>query len=168
MIGNTQIALIVALANNNAIGKDGNLLLHLSEDLKWFKRNTLAHSVIMGRKTFESLPNGALPNRKNIVLTRNENFEATNCIIVNNIEEIEQYIGNEQICFVIGGAEIYQQFLSKADILYITRIYADFVADTFFPEIDFSKWELTQKIENKADKKNNIDFDFLIYQKNKK
>lgn len=162
MIGNTKIALIVAIAENNAIGKEGNLLIHLSEDLKWFKKNTVDHTIIMGRKTFESLPNGALPKRKNIILSRNKNFKAENCIVVNDFEELEKYVNSEELCFVIGGAEIYRLFLPIADKMYITKIHSNFDADTFFPEIDFSEWREIEKIENKADEKNKVDFDFLI------
>lgn len=163
MIANTKIALIVAIANNNAIGKNGDLLIYLPKDLKWFKQNTVGHTIIMGRKTFQSLPNGALPKRKNIILTRNKKFAAQNCIIVNSIDEVAKNIQSEEMCFVIGGAEIYKEFFPYVDKLLITRIYSDLEADTFFPEIDFSEWEIDNKIENKADEKNLVDFDFLIY-----
>ena len=162
---NTKIALIVAIANNNAIGKNGDLLIYLPKDLKWFKQNTVGHTIIMGRKTFESLPNGALPKRKNIVLTRNEKFTAQNCIIANSIDEVVKNIESEEMSFVIGGAEIYKEFFPFVDKLFITRIYSDFKADTFFPEIDFSEWNQIEKIENKADEKNPVDFDFLIFER---
>ncbi len=157
------IAIISAIANNNAIGKDGNLLVYLPEDLKWFKKNTLNHTIIMGRKTFESLPNGALPKRKNIVLSRDKNFAAKNCIVVNNIDDVWQYLDNEKDNFVIGGSQIYKLFLPFSHKLIITRIYKDFEADTFFPEINFEEWELVEKIENKANDRNPVDFDFLTY-----
>ncbi len=160
-----KIALIVAIANNNAIGKNGNLLIYLPKDLKWFKQNTVNHTLIMGRKTYESLPNGALPNRKNIVLSRNQDFTCNDCIVVNNIDEVWQYLDNQVFNFVIGGAEIYKLFLPFAEKLVITRIYADFDADTFFPEIDFDNWTLVEKISNQVDEKNKVNFDFLTYQK---
>lgn len=163
MIGNTKIALIVVVAENNAIGKNGNLLIHLSADLKWFKKNTVGHTVIMGRKTFETLPNGALPNRKNIILSKNTNFIAENCIVVSSLEQVEKYVDTEELCFVIGGAEIYKLFLPFADKLYITKIHSSFDADTYFPKLDFSEWKEIEKTENKADEKNLVDFDFLIY-----
>ncbi len=161
------ISIIVAIANNNAIGKNGNLLIYLPEDLKWFKQNTLGHTIIMGRKTFESLPNGALPKRKNIVLSRNRDFYAENIILINSIDEIEKYVAKDEQCFVIGGAEIYKLFLPFAHKLYITRIYKDFDADVFMPQIDYAEWELKKRIENKADERNKADFDFLVYEKRK-
>jgi dihydrofolate reductase len=160
-----KIAIIAAIANNNAIGKNGNLLIHLPKDLKWFKQNTVNHTVVMGRKTYESLPNGALPNRKNIVLTRNKDFHCPDCTIASSIDEALKHLDNQQINFIIGGAEIYKLFLPLAQRLIITRIYADFDADTFFPEIDFEKWQIIEKIENQPDKKNNVKFDFITYLK---
>lgn len=161
----SKFALIVVIANNNAIGKNGDLLVHLPKDLKWFKKNTIGHPVIMGRKTFESMPNGALPKRKNIILTKNKKFTAENCIILNSIDELEENIQSDEMCFVIGGSEIYKLLLPFVHKLYMTRIFADYDADTFFPKIDFSQWKQIEKIENKADEKNPVDFDFLIYER---
>lgn len=159
------LAIIVAIADNNAIGKDGNLLIYLPKDLKWFKNTTLEHTIIMGRKTFESFPNGALPKRKNIVLTKNKNFFAKNITIINNFDDVWQELDKDNLNFVIGGAEIYKLFLPFAQKLIITRIHKSFEADTFFPKIDFSEWNLVEKIENKKDEKNPVDFDFLIYER---
>jgi len=160
-----KISIIVAIANNNAIGYKNNLLAYLPNDLKWFKNNTLNKTIIMGRKTFESLPNGALPKRKNVILTKNTDFKADNCIIVNNIVDIWQHLDYQQENFIIGGSEVYIQFIDKANKLYITRIHSDFNADVFFPEINFDNWQLIEKIENKADEKHKYNFDFLIYNK---
>ncbi|MBN2662470.1 MAG: dihydrofolate reductase [Bacteroidales bacterium] len=160
-----KISIIVAIANNNAIGFKNNLLTNLPNDLKWFKQNTLNKTIIMGRKTFESLPNGALPKRKNIVLTTNTNFIAENCIIVNKIDDIWQHLDNQSENFIIGGSEIYKQFINQAKKLYITRIYGDFNADVFFPEINFNNWDLKEKIENKTDEKHKYDYDFFIYER---
>lgn len=159
------LAIIVAMADNNAIGKNGKLLIYLPKDLKWFKKQTLNHTVIMGRKTFETLPNGALPQRKNIVLTKNKNYNADNVTIINNFGEIWKELATDEFNFVIGGAEIYKLFLPYAQKLFITRIHQSFEADSFFPEIDFSQWNLIEKIENKKDDKNPVDFDFLIYER---
>lgn len=163
LIMNFQLSIIVAIANNNAIGKNDKLLTYLPNDLKWFKKNTLDKIVIMGRKTFDSLPNGALPKRTNIVLTRNKDFKAENCIVLDDFKKVFNHLSQEAENFIMGGADIYRQFLPLVDKLYITRIYADFDADVFFPEINFDEWNLLEKIENKADEKNKYDFDFLIY-----
>ncbi len=165
MYENVKVALIAALANNNAIGNKGQLLIHLPADLKWFKQNTLDKTIIMGRKTFETLPNGALAKRRNIVLTKKADYNAKNIEIAHNLEELKTLIEKEEKVFVIGGAEIYKEFLPLADELIITRIYGDFEADRYFPKIDFSQWQEKQRIENKADNKNLIDFDFIIYEK---
>ncbi len=158
-----MLSIIVAIANRNAIGKSNRLLTHLPKDLKWFKQNTLNKTVLMGRKTYESLPNGALPKRKNIVLSRNVNFEAPNCVILNSFDDLEKYLLPDEENFIIGGAEIYKKLLPKADKLYITKIHADFDADAFFPKINFDEWKLINKISNKADEKHKFDFDFLEY-----
>lgn len=169
MILKPPLSIIVAMANNNAIGKNNNLLAYLPKDLKWFKKNTLNKTVIMGRKTFQSLPKGALPMRKNIVLTRNVHFKAQNCIVLNDFHKVFDYLNYNNENFVIGGAKIYTLFLPMVDKLYITRIYANLKADVFFPMINFKQWSLEEKIENEADKKHKYDFDFLIYsRKNKK
>ncbi len=160
-----MLSIIVAIANHNAIGKSNRLLVHLPKDLKWFKQHTLNKTVLMGRKTYESLPSGALPKRKNIVLSKNINFDAPNCVVLNSFDNLEKYLNLDEENFIIGGAEIYKKFLPKADKLYITRIYADFEADVFFPKINFDEWKLTNKISNKADEKHKFDFDFLEYLK---
>lgn len=160
-----KISIIVAIANNNAIGFKNKLLTYLPNDLKWFKKNTLNKTVIMGRKTFESLPTGALPNRKNIVLSKHSNFQAENCIIVNKIDDIWQHIDNQSENFIIGGSNLYKQFINQTKKLYITRIFGDFNADVFFPEINFKNWVLKEKIENKADQKHKYDYDFYVYER---
>ncbi len=161
-----MLSIIVAIANNDAIGQGNRLLTYLPNDLKWFKKNTTGKTIIMGRKTFESLPNGALPKRKNIVLSQNADFKPDKCTIVNNFVDIWQHIDAQQENFVIGGAEIYKLFLSKVEKLYITKIHADFPdADVFFPKINFAEWKLLETIENKADEKHKYDFDFLIYER---
>ncbi len=161
---NKKLSIIVAMANNNAIGKNNNLLVYLPNDLKWFKKNTLNKTIIMGRKTYESLPKGALPKRTNIVLSKNKNFKAENCIVLNDFDDVFKYLQEKKENFVIGGAEIYKKFLPKANKLYITKIYADFDADVFFPEINFDDWKLIEKIENKADEKHKFNYDFLVYE----
>ena len=135
-----NISIIVAIAENNAIGKDNRLLWHLSDDLKRFKKLTTGHTLIMGRNTFLSLPNGALPRRRHIVISdvRDEQFEG--CEMAGSIDQAIQMAGETEECFVIGGGMVYAQFLTRAGKLYLTQVHESFEADTFFPEIDFGQW----------------------------
>ncbi|MCA1746471.1 MAG: dihydrofolate reductase, partial [Bacteroidales bacterium] len=158
-----NISIIVAIAENNAIGKDNQLLWHLSDDLKRFKRLTTGHTVIMGRNTYLSLPNGALPNRRNIVITDrpDENFEA--CEMAHSVEEALELAGDSGECFVMGGGMVYRQLLPMAGRLYLTKVHQSFDADTFFPEIDFSKWEELDSEFVEAGGKNEFPHTFVIY-----
>ena len=160
-----KTSIIVVIANNNAIGKDNKLLCHLPNDLKWFKKNTSGHNVVMGRNTFLSLPKGALPKRKNIVITDKVDDSFKNCTMAHSIEEAKQHFSKEKENFIIGGASIYKQFLPFADKLYLTRIEHDFDADAFFPEINFDEWKLIEKIDNEPNEKNKYNYSFLIYEK---
>lgn len=136
-----ETGIIVAIARQNAIGKDNRLLCHLPDDLKRFKEITSGHTVIMGRNTFLSLPKGALPNRRNIVLSPDEETFA-GCKTAHSIEEaLALCVGDEKV-FFIGGAMIYHQTYPLVDTLYLTKIHADFEADTFFPDICYDEWEL--------------------------
>ncbi|MCD6112487.1 MAG: dihydrofolate reductase [Bacteroidales bacterium] len=137
-----MISIIVAIAENNAIGKDNKLLCHIPGDLKRFKKLTTGKTVIMGLKTFKSLPNGPLPNRRNIVITDKKNQKIDGCDMAYSIEEAVEMCNTDEENFVIGGGSIYRQFLPLADKLYITKVHHNFDADTFFPEIDYSKWKL--------------------------
>lgn len=142
-----MISIIVAIAKNLAIGKDNQLLWHISEDLKRFKQLTSGHAVIMGRNTWLSLPIRPLPNRTNIVITDNPTEFFEGCVMVNSIEAaLEKSPPNEE-CFVMGGASIYRQFMPLADKLYITQVDKPFEGDTFFPEIDPNFWEITEQSE---------------------
>ena len=160
-----MLSIIVAIAENNAIGNKGKLLTYLPGDLKWFKKNTTGKTIMMGRKTFESLPNGALPNRKNIVLSKNKDFSCENCIIFNDYLELLENLDITEEVFIIGGAEIYKLFLPLVKKIYITQIYAKFDADVFFPEINFNNWKLLEKTENYKDKKHKYNYDFFVYEK---
>jgi dihydrofolate reductase len=143
-----NFSIIVAIAENNAIGKDNRLLWHLSDDLKRFKKLTTGHTLIMGRNTFLSLPNGALPNRRHIVISDvpDETFEG--CEMAASIEEAVRLAGNADECFVIGGGMVYAQFLPLAGKLYLTQVHVTLEGDTFFPSIDFSQWKtlVTEKV----------------------
>lgn len=149
-------SIIVAVANNRAIGKDNKLLFHLSEDLKYFKRVTSGHPVIMGKNTWDSLPIKPLPGRTNIVLNREMNLMPCNCEVLSSVDEVKAYcekLGDTE-CFIIGGGEVYRTFLPLAHRLYLTRVEKDFEADTFFPEFDKSAWKLIESTENFSEKEN--------------
>jgi dihydrofolate reductase len=135
-----NISIIVAIAQNNAIGKDNRLLWHLSDDLKRFKKLTTGHTLIMGRNTFLSLPNGALPNRRHIVISDVEEDRFEGCDMAGSLDHAIQLAGESVECFVIGGGMVYTQFLPMAGKLYLTQVQGTFEADTFFPEIDFAQW----------------------------
>lgn len=154
-----ETGIVVAIANNNAIGKGNKLLCHLPEDLKHFKEVTYGHTVIMGRNTYFSLPKGALPHRRNIVLSPDEeNF--VGCETAHSIEEALKLCANDEKVFFIGGAMIYRQAYPLVDKLYLTRIHADFDADTFFPEIDYSQWEKT--FSESHEKKSETEYSFTF------
>jgi len=158
-----NISIIVAIAQNNAIGKDNRLLWHLSDDLKRFKKLTTGHTLIMGRNTFLSLPNGALPNRRHIVISdvKEDRFEG--CEMAGSIEHALQLAGKSDECFVIGGGMVYAQFLSMAGKLYLTQVEATFEADTFFPEVDFSQWRAGYSEKVAAGEKNEYPHTYTEY-----
>jgi len=160
------ISLIAALGRNNEIGKGNDLLCHLPADLKHFKEITLGHTVIMGRKTFDSLPKGALPNRRNVVISRNPELKIKGAEVFSSLDQALLKSINEVEVFIIGGAQIYEYSLPFADKLYITRIHAAFPeADVFFPSIDFKIWNETGRETFPADEKNPYSFSFIEYEK---
>lgn len=167
-----MLSLIVAVAQNGAIGRNNELLWHISEDLKYFKSTTTGHPVIMGRKTYDSIGR-PLPGRRNIVLTRGEiaepaikNPQTTSFEVVHTLDEIYNITSGNEEYFVMGGGMLYNQTFEKADRLYITHIYATAEgADTFFPAIDETVWEVMQEGEMLHDEENNIDFKFVIYKR---
>lgn len=155
-----NISIIVAIAQNFAIGKNNDLLFHLPNDLKRFRQITIGHPVIMGRNTLLSLPKGALPNRRNIVITDNPEEKFDRCEMVSSIVEAVEAVKNEKEAFIIGGGMIYRQFYPIAGKLYLTLVHRDFDADVFFPEIDYSEWEELSR-EDHSDEKNGFDFSYL-------
>lgn len=157
-----ETAIIVAIANGNAIGKDNKLLCHLPNDLKHFKEITNGHTVIMGRNTFFSLPKGALPNRRNVVLSPDDEM-FVGCETAHSIEEALQLCATDEKVFFIGGAMIYHQSYPLVDKLYLTKMHADFEADTFFPEIDYSKWEQVSYEMHDASPESPIAYSFENY-----
>ncbi|MDR1699090.1 MAG: dihydrofolate reductase [Prevotellaceae bacterium] len=159
-----MISIIVAIARNGAIGQNNGLLCHLPNDLKRFKALTSEHTVIMGRKTFESLPNGALPNRRNIVISKTVK-ELPNCECVDSLEKALSLCPPEEEAFIIGGATVYEQSLPFAAKLYITWINHDFPdADTFLP-VDLSQWKAVKREDMPPDEKHKFSYSFVDYEK---
>ncbi len=158
-----KISIIVAVAQNWAIGKDNDLLWHISKDLKRFKKITEGHPVFMGKKTFESLPKAPLPNRTNIVITDDKNDHFEGCVTVFSIEDALEHCNEVSESFIIGGGSIYKQFLPFASKLYLTKVHQDFEADTFFPEINEDEWELIESIDVDDDPQNPFNYSFLTY-----
>jgi len=162
----TTISIIVAADENNAIGIDGNLLTHLPNDLKYFKTVTQGHPVIMGRKTFESLPKGALPNRRNIAITQNKELQFERCEMVSSINEAIELCKDESEIFIIGGGTIYKEAIELADKLYLTRIHHQFEnADTYFPEVDPAIWKEISNEDHPIDEKHKYAYSFIIFEK---
>ncbi len=158
-----SISIIVAVAENYAIGKDNDLLWHISDDLKRFKKITTGHSLIMGKNTFLSLPVRPLPKRTSIVISDDPADDYEGCIMAHSIEDAVSKCPEGEECFVIGGGSIYRQFMPLADKLYITRVRREYEADTFFPEIDEQEWELTWQEEHVDEENNALPFTFQTY-----
>lgn len=157
-----MLSIIVAVAENLAIGKDNDLIWYISDDLKRFKRLTTGHTILMGRKTFESLPNGALPKRTNVVISRNKSLQLDNCIMLHSVDEaIEKYKNSEENVFIIGGGSIYKKMLPYAQKLYITKVHESFDADVFFPKINSDEWEVVAEEHHSKGEKNEFDFSFV-------
>lgn len=157
------ISIIVAIASNYAIGKDNDLLWHISDDLKRFKRITQGHPVVMGKNTYFSLPFRPLPKRRNIVLTDQPREKIEGCEMAYSIEESIEMMDASQENFIMGGGSIYKQFMPLAQKLYITRVHKDFEADVFFPIIDLKTWSLVEKIDMEAEKEGGFKFTYEIY-----
>jgi dihydrofolate reductase len=162
-VNKSKLTIIVAAAKNDAIGKGNKLIWHLSDDLKRFKSLTNGHHIIMGRKTFESFPK-PLPNRTNVVITRQNNYQVPDgVIVVHNLEDAIDASRNDAQTFIIGGGEIYKQAISLVDTIELTRVHEDFEADTYFPKIDSTIWkEVSNTLHNK-DEKHAHDFSFITY-----
>ncbi len=161
-----ELTIIVAAGEDNAIGKDNDLIWHLSNDLKRFKKLTSGHHMIMGRKTFESFPK-PLPNRTHIVITRQSDYKAPEgVIVVNNLDDALDAARKDQQPFIIGGGEIYKQSMNLADKIELTRVHGTFEgADTFFPEIDLNKWKEVDRTTHDADVDHKYAFSFITYER---
>jgi dihydrofolate reductase len=161
----SELTIIVAAAENDAIGKHNKLIWHISDDLKRFKNLTSGHHIIMGRKTFESFPK-LLPNRTHVVITRNSNYQVPEgVILVNTLEDAIKACATDPQPYVIGGGEIYKQAILIADKIELTRVHENFEADTYFPKIDTNIWRETAHVFHEKDKKNEIDFSFITYER---
>lgn len=161
-----MLSIIVAISENNVIGKDNKLLWHLPEDLKRFKKLTTGHTIIMGRKTFESL-GGILPDRTHIVLTRdiNYNIDSDFVKVVHDITDLEKYINDDEEHFVIGGAIVYNQLIKMSKKMYVTKIHKTFEGDAYFPKINEEEWEVIEREKGLKDVKNPYDYEFIDYKR---
>ncbi|MEG1587067.1 MAG: dihydrofolate reductase [Bacteroidales bacterium] len=161
-----MISIIVAIAEKNAIGHQQDLLCYLPADLKHFKTLTTGHPIIMGRKTFESLPKGALPNRTNIVMSRNKENKYPDTVGVTSLQEAIEAAGNDREIFIIGGASVYAEALPFADRMYLTLIHHSFPeADTFFPEWNPEEWSEITREQHPADEKNPHPYTFVTLER---
>lgn len=160
------VTIIVAVARDGAIGRRGDLLFHISDDLRRFKRLTMGHPIVMGRKTFESFPKGPLPGRTNIVVTRRRDYDGRGATVAGSLDEALKIAAAEETgrIFIIGGGEIYRQAFGIADALELTDIDASVTdADTFFPPVTDVDWELTEESEPMTDPKTGISYSFITY-----
>lgn len=156
--------MVAAIAENNALGKDNDLLWHLPDDFKRFKQITSGHYIIMGRKTFESFPK-PLPNRTHVIITRQKNYHPEGCIIVDSMKKAIEACPKDETIFIIGGGEIYTLGMDFADTIELTRVHENFEADTFFPEIDNTKWKLTSEEHHPADERHKFNFTYQTFLK---
>ena len=161
----TILSMIVAHADNRVIGKDNDMPWHLPADLAYFKRTTLGKPIIMGRKTYESIGR-PLPGRKNIVISRDEEYRAEGFEVVGSVEAALALVSDVEEVMVIGGGAIYKHCLSAAQRLYITHIDANIAGDTYFPEYDLNEWQLAVSEVKAADEKNNYQLRFNVYERN--
>jgi len=162
-----MISIIAALAENRVIGVNNTLPWRLPNDLKHFRRLTTGHAIIMGRKNYESIGK-PLPERTNIVVTRNRDYRVDGCLIAHSLDEALRLAGDDPEIFVIGGAEIYREALPRADRLYLTQVHADVRGDTFFPEIDRNGWKETACERHAADDKHAYAYSFVVFERIKK
>ncbi len=161
-----MITIIAAIAKNNALGKDNDLIWHLPADLKRFKKVTTGHHILMGRTTFESIGK-PLPNRTTIIITRNKRYKKEGCKVAYSIEKALDIANEDKEIFIIGGAQIYKEAIEKGLVnrLDITRVHQEFDADVFFPKINLKTWKEIYREDFKADKKNKYDYSFISYKK---
>lgn len=159
-----MIIMIAAVAENNALGKNNELVWHLPDDFKRFKQLTINHHIIMGRKTFESFPK-LLPNRTHIIITRQKDYHAEGCFVTDNLIEALAIVPRNEDAYIIGGGEIYTLALPVADRIELTKVHSQFEADTFFPALDTSQWLLVHEEYHLKDEKHLFDFTYETYER---
>lgn len=159
-----MLSIIVAVAKNNVIGKDNKLIWHLPEDLKRFKKLTSGHTIIMGRKTFESLGR-VLPNRKHVILCNDAqlNIEDENVEVIDDVSLLDKYINSAEENFIIGGATIYKLLMPYANKMYITKINEEFEGDVYFPQIDEKEWNIVETEKGLTNEQNPFDYEYVTY-----
>ena len=160
-----NISIIVAIAQNNAIGKDNDLIWHISDDLKRFKALTSCHTVIMGRNTWNSLPRRPLPKRRNIVLTHDVTFAEEGAEVAHSLQQVLEMVRDEEEAFIMGGAAVYRQFLPFVNHIYVTWVWQDFDADVYFPVIDMSVFAKVSESEVFVDAESGLRFSYADYQR---
>ncbi|WP_071394471.1 dihydrofolate reductase [Bacillus tuaregi] len=159
-----MISFIVAMDQNRVIGKDNQLPWHLPADLKFFKKVTMGHPIVMGRNTYESIGK-PLPGRDNIIVTRNQDYSQDGCTVIHSIEDLKQFADDDEEVFIIGGAELFNATFPLAKRLYITKIKDTFAGDTYFPEFPESDWRLVSEEKGLRDEKNPYDYFFAVYER---
>lgn len=159
------ISIIVAIAQNNAIGKDNQLLWHIPEDLKRFKALTTGHTIVMGKRTFESLPLRPLPNRRSVVITDIPGEQIQGCEMAYSIDDAISKMEEGRENFIIGGGMVYKQFMPLADKLYLTIVHKDFEADTFYSEIDYAQWKEIAREDVSANDSLGFDYSYITYER---
>ena len=161
---NQEITMIAAVAEDNGLGLDNKLVWHIPRDLKHFKNLTHGHCIIMGRKTFESLPK-ALPHRKNIVLSRRKDVTYEGAVVVNSIKKAIEETKYDPKPYIVGGGEIYKLFMNYSSYIELTRIHHNFRSDTFFPYINLKKWEVVKRHDIKKSEKEKYNYSFITYKR---
>ena len=161
-----RLSLIVAMAENRAIGVDNRLPWHLPADLRHFRALTMGHPIIMGRRTFDSIGR-VLPGRRNIVVTRNRDYAKDGVEIVHSLDEALDRCREEGEAFMIGGAHLYETAIHHADRIYLTQVHATVQGDVFFPVLDTSHWRETERLSHPADPLNAHTYDFVVYDRNR-
>lgn len=159
-----EISIVVAMSSNAVIGRNGDLPWHLSADLKHFKSITMGKPVVMGRKTHESIGR-PLPGRENIILTRDNNYKAEGCTIINNLNGISSRFSAAEEIMIVGGSQLYAETLAAAKKLFITEVHAELAGDTYFPDFDRGQWREIERQDCKADEKNDFDYSFVVLER---
>lgn len=161
----STISIIAAIGKNYELGKNNDLLWHISADLKRFKKITSGHPVIMGRKTFDSINNKPLPGRRNIIITHSLDYSYPNVEVVHSVDDALKKIGVDEEVFILGGATIYKQLLPVTDNMYLTQVDEEYEADTFFPNFDHRHWKITEIIEITDDEQAGVNYSFVTMQR---